>query len=134
MKVIIDTNILISAALSGRNPELIINFIIESSEHQWIASQAIFDEYLEVLNRPRIKLTNEKRQRWLNLVKNSTKLINVNIIYDFPRDQKDAKFVACVIASKADFLITGDRDFEEVNLIGDTVIISVSQFKDLFMS
>lgn len=134
MKIIIDTNILISAALSGRNPEQVMAFIIKSSTHKWIASQAIFDEYLEVLSRSKIKLTIENRQKWLNLVKNSTEIIAVNINYDFPRDQKDAKFISCAIASNADFLITGDKDFEDVSFIGDTIIISASQFKDLIMN
>jgi hypothetical protein len=35
--------------------------------------------------------------------------------------------------SKADFLVTGDRDFEEVKDLGYTRIIMVSQFKALFL-
>lgn len=133
-KIVIDTNILISAAISGKNPEFIIQFIIGNNQYKWIISQAIFDEYLEVLNRPKIKLSSEKRQQWLNLVQDSTEIITVNIDYNFSRDQKDAKFVACAIASNADFLITGDKDFNDVRFIGDTIIISVSQFKNLIMN
>lgn len=132
-KIVIDTNILISAAISGKNPEFIIKFIIENNQYKWIISQAIFDEYLEVLNRPKIKLSGEKRQQWLNLVQDSTEMITVDIDYNFSRDQKDAKFIACAIASNADFLITGDKDFNDVRFMGDTIILSVSQFKDLIM-
>ena len=49
---------------------------------------------------------------------------------DFPRDRKDAKFLACALADKADFLITGDRDFTEVETLGNTEIVSVSCFVD----
>ena len=30
---------------------------------------------------------------------------------DFPRDQKDAKFLELALATKADYLITGDNRF-----------------------
>ena len=59
----------------------------------------------------------------------ATTLINVNIEVDFPRDSKDAKFIACALASGADFLITGDRDFTEVEDLGKTRVISVLLFK-----
>jgi predicted nucleic acid-binding protein len=55
----------------------------------------------------------------------------VEIPVSFPRDVKDAKFLACALAAAADFLITGDRDFTEARKIGHTKIISVSQFDAL---
>jgi predicted nucleic acid-binding protein len=50
---------------------------------------------------------------------------------DFPRDRKDAKFIACALAAKADYLITGDRDFTEAQKLLSTTILTVSQFKRL---
>lgn len=60
-----------------------------------------------------------------------TNLIEFKLDVNFPRDQKDAKFLACALASKADFLITGDKDFEDIKILGNTKIVSVSQFKTL---
>ena len=54
-----------------------------------------------------------------------------SIEIDFPRDRKDAKFIACALAGRAIFLITGDRDFTEAQTLMDTTIISVSLFKKL---
>ncbi len=51
---------------------------------------------------------------------------------DFPRDRKDAKFLACAISSGADYLITGDKDFEDVPDLGVTKIVTVSQFLEIF--
>ena len=50
---------------------------------------------------------------------------------DFPRDQKDAKFLACAQAAEADYFITGDRDFTEAKKLVTTTILSVSLFKQL---
>ncbi|MCX5983851.1 MAG: putative toxin-antitoxin system toxin component, PIN family [Nostocales cyanobacterium LacPavin_0920_SED1_MAG_38_18] len=50
---------------------------------------------------------------------------------DFARDRKDEKFLACAIAAEADFLITGDADFDEAQNLVNTTIVSVSMFKRL---
>ena len=131
MKVIIDTNVLISAAVAGRNPETVILFVIANANFEWVVSAEILTEYKEVLSRPKLKLTEERQQRWFNIIDAVTKLIDVEVEVDFPRDQKDAKFIACAIAANADFLITGDRDFTEAQIVENTTIISVSLFKRL---
>jgi len=68
------------------------------------------------------------------LIQDSTKLIDVSIEIDFPRDQKDAKFIACALSANADFLITGDRDFTEVQSLENTLIISVPLFAELIIN
>ena len=132
MKVIIDTNILVSAAIRDGTPEIVIQFIVDRPEFEWIVSQEIVTEYIEVLQRRKLKLTKEVQQEWIDLLQTVTKLIEVNIEVDFPRDRKDAKFLACAIAANTDFLITGDQDFEDVQMLGDTTILSVRNFKKLF--
>ena len=60
-------------------------------------------------------------------------LVDVNIVVEFPRDQKDAKFLACALSAEADYLITGDKDFEEAHKTGVTTVISVAEFKRLIV-
>ena len=130
MRVVIDTNILVSAAIAGRKPATIITWVINQPDYEWVVSEEILAEYQEVLSRRKLKLTDVQKERWLNLIQGSTKLIDVSIEIDFPRDQKDAKFIACALSANADFLITGDRDFTEVQSLGNTLIISVSLFAE----
>ena len=134
MKVIIDTNILISAALSDGKPEQAIESVLRHSDYEWIASAEILQEYLEVLNRPKLKLSETTKSKWLSLIQSGTRLISTvdTNTTDFPRDPKDAKFIALAIATEADFFITGDKDFREIEDIGKTAIVSVSFFLDLF--
>jgi putative PIN family toxin of toxin-antitoxin system len=49
MKVVIDTNVLVSAVLKGRVPRNFIQFIFDNTDWQWIASEEIIVEYKEVL-------------------------------------------------------------------------------------
>ncbi len=131
MKVIIDTNILVSAALKDRQPEDVVLEVACNQDYQWIVSTEIFSEYEEVLNRRRLNINVERRERFLSLVKNLTILIEVDVSLDFPRDRKDAKFLACAVASQADYLITGDKDFSEAQKLINSQIVSVSKFVEL---
>ncbi len=131
MKVIIDTNVLVSAVLKGRIPRQVIQFICDHPDGEWIASKEIILEYKEVLSRRKFRLTDEVISAWIEIIDIFVTLIDVNLEIDFPRDRKDAKFLACAIAAEADFLITGDSDFNQAQTLVNTTIISVSLFHRL---
>ena len=65
IRVVIDTNILVSALLtSGGSPEAVIDLAI-SGEVQWFASESVLTEYEEVLKRPRLAIDLTKpRKQW----------------------------------------------------------------------
>lgn len=125
MKVIIDTNVLVSAALSGKNPEFVILFVVSNPEIECVVSAEILQEYKEVLARKKFKLTQEQLNSWYDIFDNATVLISPRLEIDFPRDQKDAKFLACAVEANADFLITGDLDFTEAQTLVQTTIVPV---------
>lgn len=131
MRIIIDTNVLISAAVTGKNPEAVILFIVANPELEWVVSTEILTEYKEVLSRRRLMLTQEQQKKWFEILDAATTLIDISVEINFPRDQKDAKFIACAFSAQADFLITGDRDFTQAQALVKTTIISVSLFKRL---
>lgn len=83
MKVIIDTNVLVSAVLRDRDPESVIQFIVDNSEFQWIASTKILTEYKEVLNRPKFRLPQEIRDKWFDLLDVVLNVVEVNMSVGF---------------------------------------------------
>jgi uncharacterized protein len=68
MKIVIDTNILISALLKDGLPESAILWILNNPEWEWLVSEAIMDEYKDVLGRKKFKFTDEFVNRWLDLL------------------------------------------------------------------
>jgi uncharacterized protein len=62
MKVIIDTNILVSAVLKGSEPREVIQFVVDSPNCGWVVSEEMLAEYQDVLSRKKFKLTAEIRQ------------------------------------------------------------------------
>ena len=133
MRVLIDTNILMSALLRDGLPESVILWVLNNPEWEWLVSPAIMDEYRDVLQRKKFKLTDEFVNRWLDLLNNFVTLHSPTLAIGFPRDRKDAKFLECAQSTKADLFITGDRDFEEAETLTDAFIISTANFGRLFM-
>jgi putative PIN family toxin of toxin-antitoxin system len=131
MNVVIDTNIVVSAVLKDRDPEAIIRFVIEHPQCEWIASPDILAEYVDVLKRPKFQIPALLIQEWSELFGNVISVVDAGVTINFPRDQKDAKFLACALAAEADYLITGDRDFTEAYKLLTTTVCSVTQFKRL---
>jgi putative PIN family toxin of toxin-antitoxin system len=133
MKVVIDANVVVSAVLKDRVPEEVILFVLAKPEFTWTASAEIIDEYVTVIQRGKFKLSEETIQKWRSIFERSVKVVDVSLDVDFPRDQKDAKFLACALSAEVDYLITGDKDFEESHKAGVTTVISVSEFKRLIV-
>jgi putative PIN family toxin of toxin-antitoxin system len=80
MKVIIDTNVVVSAALKGRNPEEVILRIASNPEkYQWMVSSEILSEYKEVLSRSKFNLSPADIQRWYRLIDAFTTVIITSI-------------------------------------------------------
>jgi putative PIN family toxin of toxin-antitoxin system len=66
IRVVIDTNVLVSALLtSGGLPEAVIDLAI-SGEVQWFASESVLAEYEDVLKRPRLAIDSGKAADAMN--------------------------------------------------------------------
>jgi uncharacterized protein len=131
MRVIVDTNVVVSAILRDRLPEKVLLFIIARPDFEWVASPEILTEYREVLRRPKFALPDALLNRWDEQFHAAIAEWRVEGSVAFPRDEKDAKFLACALAASADFFITGDKDFAGARKFGQTKIVSVSQFNEL---
>ena len=129
MKVVVDTNVVVSALLRDRDPEKVLLHLIEHADSEWVASDEILAEYRAVLRRPRFALPPELLDRWEERFRRAIAVWPVSVPVAFPRDPKDAKFLACALAAGADYFITGDRDFEEVSgRFGGVELVSVNWF------
>ena len=108
MKLVIDTNVIISAALSDKgNPAHIINMISEG-KLQLYYNEQILSEYSEVLSRKKFMFTLDKQILLLN------KIVELGVIYEpvisvspMP-DEEDRIFYDTAKESGA-FLITGNK-------------------------
>ncbi len=133
MKVVVDTNVLLSAALRDRLPERVVLYLAAQDDCKWLVTSEILREYSEVLARPKFKLTAQLLEKWSELVKMRTVDIGTPPASpEFPRDPKDATFLAASLFAAADWLITGDLDLLQAPPIPPTRIVTVAQFASEF--
>lgn len=128
MRIVIDTNILLSAAFRDRLPERVILGCVAQPDLTWLVTPEIEEEYIKVLGRPKFALPRSTLAQWLDLLQHRTQRIEAASTIDLPRDRKDAKFLNCAAAGNADFLLSGDADFDDAIGLTPCRIVSVRQF------
>jgi len=133
MKVVIDTNIVVSAVIRDRLPERVLLWCIGAVDVDWYVTRSVLDEYLEVIRRPKFALSAATITCWTEFLIADTQIVHTDIHIEFPRDRKDAPFLECAESLGADYFITGDSDFSEAQSLVTTRIISASQFEKEIM-
>ncbi len=129
MRIIVDTNVLVSAVLRDKIPQDVILFIAGTPDFEWMASREILQEYKDVLTRKKFDLSETVLKNWFVMLDELVHIVEVDLKVDFERDRKDAKFLACALGVDADWLITGDKDFEDAVKMGNTTIMNAAMFK-----
>ncbi len=115
-KIILDTNIIVSALISNSIPTKILYELVLTQKVKTCLSDEIYFEYYEVMNRDRFAKFPDFKSK-ADLVLN--RLREISIFYKPDRkieiltDTSDNKFLELSAVSYADFLITGNTlDFQ----------------------
>ena len=133
-KIILDTNVIISALISKSYPNLIISELAFKGKLELCLSNEVFFEYLNVINR-------EKFTKYPNFLFNANIVLNklkefstfytIDNKVEILNDKDDNKFLELALESKADYLITGNfLDFNIENF-NNTKIVSPRQYWEL---
>ena len=129
LRVVLDTNILVSALLFTGKASNLVPFWREG-RIVLLVSKKIIQEYLRVLSYPKFSLTDLEIQTLFH--EEILPFIEVvKIVKPFPptcRDPSDDHFLACAVAGKADALISGDFDLLSLRKIGRCPIFSLDTF------
>ena len=97
LKLVVDTNIVVSALLKPDSlPDLIINMILDKN-FTLCLSEEIFNEYQGVLDRVKFKRLNQAKIRRLLLkIKKDAKWVRPSVSVDIiKKDPQDNKFLEC---------------------------------------
>jgi putative PIN family toxin of toxin-antitoxin system len=106
-KVVIDANVIISAAFGGRPLEAVVQAL---EDHEVSLSLTIEQELQEVISGLSKKLTKEQilfiREKFQQLLR-LAKRISISTHVVLSRDAKDDHYLSLCKEARADFLITG---------------------------
>jgi len=125
MRILLDTNVLVSAILYGEQPRQILRFVL-SGKAVGITSEVLVNELVEVL---RFKFG--VGQGTLVLLE---KLMTENFVVVEPvetvrilHDEADNRVLEAALAGKCDFIITGDKELLCLDECDVVKIISASE-------
>lgn len=115
MRIVLDTNIFISGLLIPTSDAGMLTKLWHLRKIELITSDYLLSEIQRVLAYPKIaKRINWHQKQIDDFIKSLslfTTLVNTqNIEANVPKDQSDDKILATLLASKADYLVTGDDD------------------------
>jgi len=134
MKIVLDTNILISALVFGGKPRTILEFIIIEKKLTGIISKAAFDELLGVL-RVKFKYSPSQLFKIEKLIEENFIIINPpNIPKIIKEDDFDNQFLAMVDETTIDYIISGDNHLLKIKIYKDVPIIPPHYFVDKILS
>lgn len=124
-RVVLDTNVIISATLYGGNSEKIIR-LFTANKFGLILSHAIITEIVHKLKE--LQVENSTTHSLENLFSLYAIYVKPTKKLHICRDPKDNMFLEAAVEGKADFLITGDKDLLILKKVKDTLIISPAEF------
>lgn len=126
LRVVADTNVIVSAFAAGGNPKAIL-LMAAAGEFDLFASQAILEEVTRVLGGPKFRWPMDRLMEALGA-------LPARILDPGPprlsvvRDHDDNRILECAIAARAHYLVTGDRDLLILGRYFRTRILTPREF------
>jgi putative PIN family toxin of toxin-antitoxin system len=109
LRLVLDTNIVVSAALKPDGLQRTVVVLALTKPARWYVTEAILDEYREVLARPELKIRKGQRAQLMRLIENRTHLVRSARTLHVTPDADDNMFLECADAARADYLVTGNQ-------------------------
>jgi putative PIN family toxin of toxin-antitoxin system len=116
-RIVIDTNVLISAALKPSGLEAQVFVLVAYRAVELCLSAETLAEYGEVLARPKFAgLDAERVSELLDLITEEAVMVTPAQRVAASIDESDNRFLECAVAARADYLVTGNlRHFPKVH-------------------
>ncbi len=122
IRAVIDTNVLVSAMISSGGNEALLVMAINQGMFVPCYSAEILEEYSEVLLRPKFDFLPQGVSALIGMFRHRGRDFHPATVSRMSPDPEDDKFIACALAAKADFLITGNKRHFPENVSGTKIV------------
>ena len=128
MRVVVDTNVFISAALKDKSfPALALHVVAQRGT--FLKSASTERQLLDVMARPRIApLIAPATADWIRTLMAAAELVTITERIVACRDPTDDKFLELAITGNADMIVSGDADLLVLNPFRGIPIVAPSAF------
>jgi len=128
LRVVVDTNVLISAFLFGGAPREIVELIVAGVIDGAI-SPAILDEVRGVLKRPKFGLSPRQAMSIAEELSSLCEVISPSVsVHRIIADPDDDRVLECAIEAQADAIVSGDTHLLELSRYRGIRILNTSDF------
>lgn len=127
MRIVIDTNVFISAIFFGGMPLKVLQTVI-SKENEAYISPSIWDEYNDVIDRMTKKYPSRLKTQLINELFKTLRLVIPKTEISICRDPDDDKFIECAIEADCIYIVSGDNDLISLGEVGGIRICTPSDF------
>ncbi len=136
MRVVLDTNVIVSAHLKPHGYIAQIFAAWHEEVFDVVVSDAILTEYEEVLLRPNIQkrhqLTSSQVKQTIEDIRELAILVQPTDIPEVVQDDPDDNtFLACGIAGRAEYIISSDPDLLDIQEFHGMHILTPMQFLEV---
>jgi len=109
MRIVIDTNVIVSAMLQPMGPPSAIFLMALAGKVQLCLTEPLLAEYKDVLHRPRLKQNSDVVRQALSAIRKAGDVVKPIHGIRACSDPDDNMFLECAEAAEADYLITGNK-------------------------
>jgi len=106
---VLDTNVVVSAHLRSEGFERHALDLVLAGKLRLAASEPILAEYAGVLSRPKFAISPKRVARSMRLIRQAARIVSPQRILTITHDPADNRFLECAEASRADYLVTGNK-------------------------
>ena len=123
MRLVLDTNIVVSAALSPFGPPARVLDSVLAGAHILLTDDRILHEYREVLSRPKFNLSRNLVDDLMEFFLHGSERIFAPALSVEMPDESDRMFLEVAMDGRADFLITGNaKHFPRSSVRGPRIV------------
>lgn len=127
MRIVVDTNVIISGVFFGGAPGEVLKAII-TSKVTACATTDIVDEYNEIVNEMISRKQGKLDKNILMPLINCLEMIEPKTHIEISRDPDDDKFIECAKDAGALYIVSGDKDLLVIEKYEDIQIITAKEF------
>lgn len=133
MKIVIDTNVVISGVFFGGYPQTVLRCVVQGRVTA-SATAEIIDEYLEIAQEMVRRKQGHIRKDILSPLIDKLELIEPQSDIHVSRDPDDDKFIACANDAKALYIVSGDKDLLVLERYKNIEIVTAKEFCERYLN
>ncbi len=132
MKIVIDTNVVISGTFFGGFPRKILEAVVNNKVDAY-ANTKIIKEYLDIVKEMIVDKGGKIDENILSPFIEKLNLVKPVSKIKISRDKDDDKFIECAIDSKALYVVSGDKDLLDIVEFQNISIITAKDFFNQYL-